>query len=146
MMVVFYSFICHKLSKSDTRVLQFVFESHFMSNPHRSLGVVEMLCFISKHKLCLDENTYVLCRIIAVWGLLGSDSFGILILDTLKFSKKNSLFKASMVTSLFLMTLSAIESVFIVAVHSLLEFLSKINSWCNTKFEGNGLFGGKVGL
>lgn len=35
---------------------------------------------------------------------------------------------ANMVTSLFLTTLSAIASGFIVAVHSLLEFLSKINS------------------
>lgn len=35
---------------------------------------------------------------------------------------------ANMVTSLFLVTLSAIASGFIGAVHRLLEFLNKINS------------------
>lgn len=55
--MVYGCIICNKPSKIDRQLFQFVFEPQFMTDPHRSIRVVEALCFISKHKSCLDQNT-----------------------------------------------------------------------------------------
>lgn len=85
-------------------MLQDEFEP-ILCQTHIGLGVVEEFCLISKHNLCLDQNIYLLCRIIAVWELLGSDTFEILMLDIMEFQNINSVFRINIITALFLMTL-----------------------------------------
>lgn len=63
-----------------------------MWSPHMTYVLVEVLCFIAKQWLCLDQNKYLLCGIITFGRLLGIDLFGILMMHMNPFQRKINIY------------------------------------------------------